>query len=107
MKNLENKKIIKIAITIGVLIFISIIFSLLNMGNNKIHKNISVQGISVSGKEKASAEEEIKNLYEQKKNKGIVLNHNDLQLNISYDQLNILPEFDNSLTKAYEIGRNY
>ena len=105
MKKFESKKLIIIAIIVGILIFISIIFSILNMGNSKIYKNISIQGINVSGKEKTVAEEEIKNLYEKKRDEGIVLNHNDLQLNISYDQLNILPDFDKSLKEAYEIGR--
>ena len=105
MKKLESKKLITIAIVVGILIFISIIFSILNMGNSKIYKNISIQGINVSGKEKNDAEKEIKNLYEKKRDEGRVLNHNDLQLNISYDQLNILPDFDKSLKEAYEIGR--
>ena len=105
MKKFESKKLIIIAIIVGILIFISIIFSILNMGNSKIYKNISIQGINVSGKEKNDAEKEIKDLYEKKQNEGIVLNHNDLQLNISYDQLNILPDFDKSLKEAYEIGR--
>ena len=105
MKKLESKKFITIATVVGILIFISIIFSILNMGNSKIYKNISIQGINVSGKEKNDAEKEIKDLYEKKRDEGIVLNHNDLQLNISYDQLNILPDFDKSLKEAYEIGR--
>ena len=105
MEKLENKRLIKIIIIVGFLLFISIIFSLLNMGNNKIYKNISVQGISVSNKEKTEAENEIKSIYEKKKSEGIILIHNDLQLNISYDQLNILPDFDKSLREAYEIGR--
>ncbi len=105
MKKLENKKLVKILIIIGVVLFISIIFSLLNMGNNMIYKNISVQGVNVSNKEKTKAEDEIKKLYEKKKSEGIVLIHNDMQLNISYDQLNILPNFDKSLREAYEIGR--
>ena len=105
MKKLESKKLITIAFIVGILIFISIIFSILNMGNSKIYKNISIQGINVSGKEKNDAEKEIKDLYEKKRDEGIVLNHNDLQLNISYDQLNILPDFDKSSKEAYEIGR--
>ncbi len=105
MKKLESKKLITIAIVVGILIFISIIFSILNMGNSKIYKNISIQGINVSGKEKNDAEKEIKDLYEKKRDEGIVLNHNDLQLNISYDQLNIFPDFDKSSKEAYEIGR--
>ena len=56
MEKLENKRLIKIIIIVSFLLFISIIFSLLNMGNNKIYKNISVQGISVSNKEKTEAE---------------------------------------------------
>ena len=105
MNKINLKNVTKISILIGLLIFISIIFSLLNMGNDKIYKNIFIQGINVSKKEKIEAEEEIKNLYNQKVEKGITLKHNELNLNISYEQLGVSPNFDKALQEAYGIGR--
>mgnify|MGYP000594005837 CR=1 FL=1 len=47
---MEKTTIIKISILVGIIILISTIFSIINMGNNKIYNNISVQGSTVSGK---------------------------------------------------------
>lgn len=99
------KKIVKVFILIFLLIFISIIFSLLNMGNNKIYKNISISGIDVSHKNQLDAEETIKKIYREKQINDIILTHNDFQINLSYEQLGINPDFDSALQKAYGIGR--
>ncbi len=105
MEKLKKRNVI-IIILIVVLVFLSIIFSLLNMGNNKIHKNISIQGINVSNKEKLEAEEIIKKAIEEKQSKGITLKHNDFELNVSYEQLGFLPNIDDAMQKAYSIGRS-
>ena len=105
MEKINPKTILKAVIIIAIIIFVSIIFSLLNMGNNKIYKNISIQGIDVSKKEKTEAEEIINKAYEEKKEKGITLKHNDLELNISYEQLSLSPNFEKALSTAYGIGR--
>ena len=105
MDKVKQKKIIIILIIIAIIIFISIIFSLLNMGNSKIYKNIFIQGIELSNKEKNEAEEIIKNTYEEKRKKGITLKHNDLELNLSYEQLNVNPDFEKAIDTAYSVGR--
>ena len=102
---MKNTKYLKIIFIIIFLIFISIIFSLLNMGNNKIHKNISISGIDVSSIEQLEAEEKIKKIYREKQLNGIILTHNDFQITLSYEQLGVNPNFDEALQKAYGIGR--
>ena len=60
---MEKTTIIKISILVGIIILISTIFSIINMGNNKIYNNISVQGSTVSGKTEQEAIEQITKQY--------------------------------------------
>ncbi len=105
MKKIEMRTILKIGIIIAILMIVSVFFSLINIGNNKIYKNISVGGIEVSKKERQEAEEIIKKLYRQKQLNGILLKHNDFELNISFEQLGVNPEIEKSIEKAFGIGR--
>lgn len=105
MKKIKVKTIILIIIAIFILLFLSVIFSLLNMGNSRIYKNIYVQGVDVSKKERQEAEELVKKLYREKQLKGITLKHNDFELNISFEQLGINPNIEKSVEQAYSIGR--
>ena len=87
----EKKAKIIIAVIIILIIF-SIMFSLLNMNNTRIYKNIFIQGISVSGKNDKEANEMIKNITDEKKSMPITLKHSDFETTISFDQLGI--EYD-------------
>lgn len=101
----NKKKLLIIGILLIFVVFISIIFSIVNMGYTKIHKNISISSIDVSHIEKSDAEEKIKKAYREKQIDGIILKHNDFEINLSYEQLGISPDFDSALQKAYGIGR--
>ena len=65
---MKNKKILIILIIIIIILaFISIIFSLINIGNEEIYSNIKVQKISLAGKEKEEANSELNKIYNEKK----------------------------------------
>ena len=112
MKNIKkeklnnNKKIIIILSIIAFLIFISVIFSLINIGNNKIYPNIKVEGVSVYGKEQEEANTDLNRIYNEKKLAGIKLKQGDYETTISFDQLGINPNIGDAVTKAYSIGRS-
>ncbi len=103
MKNV--KKLLIVGIVIGILLFLSVIFSLLNIANNKIYKNISVGNVDVSKKERLEAEEIVKKLYREKQLNGITLKHDDFELNISFEQLGVNPDIEKSIEQAFSIGR--
>lgn len=105
-KQNNSKKIIIILSIIGFLIFISVIFSLINIGNNKIYPNIKVEGISVYGKEQEEANTELNKIYNEKKIAGIKLKQGEYETTISFDQLGINPNIGDAVTKAYSIGRS-
>ena len=112
MKNIKkeklnnNKKIIIILSIIAFLIFISVIFSLINIGNNKIYPNIKVEGVSVYGKEQEEANTDLNRIYNEKKLAGIKLKQGEYETTISFDQLGINPNIGDAVTKAYSIGRS-
>ena len=100
-----NGKRIKIAIIIFIFFIFSIVFSLINIGNEKIHNNISVQQVNVAGMSQSEAEECLnKNLREKKLNQ-IKLKHNDYEMTLSYEQLNICYDINKAIEKAYGTGR--
>lgn len=88
------------------LIFVSIIFSILNMGNDKIYKNISIQGIDISGLTKQDAEEKLKKIYREQYMNGITLKQGDFEISISYEQLGVEENISKIVEKAYGVGRN-
>lgn len=106
---MKNKKVLIISI-IGIIIvilaFISIMFSLINIGNEEIYSNIKVQEISLAGKEKEEANSELNKIYNEKKLKGIKLVHGDYEIEISFDQLGVQSNIADAVTKAYSIGRS-
>ena len=101
-----KKKVLIIAGIIFILAFFSIIFSLINMGNNKIYSNIKIQNVSVSGKQQEEINTEINKIYNEKKINGIKLKHGDYETTISFDQLGVSAKIGDAVTKAYSIGRD-
>ena len=99
-----NKKvtiITALSIIIG-LLFFSVIFSLINMGNNKIINGVKVEGIDVSNLSQEEANKKI----EEIKKKDIVIYYEDLEETINMEDLNIKINIMNSTAEALKIGRS-
>ena len=75
-------------------------------GYDKIHKNVYIQNVSVSGMSQEEAKEKLSKIYETKKLNKIILKHNDFEMPISYDQLGVTRNFNDAVDMAYGIGRN-
>lgn len=103
---MKNKRILVIVVLIAIIIFISIAFSIVNIGNNKIYNNIKIQGISVAGQTQEEASSILNKKYNEKKLEGIKLVHNDYETTISFDQLGIESNIGNAVDKAYSICRS-
>ena len=99
-------KVIIILCAIVFIIVISVVFSLINMGNNKIFPNIKVQGESVYGKVQEEANTELNKKYNEKKIAGIKLKQGNYETTISFDQLGVSANIGEAVTKAYSIGRS-
>ena len=81
-----KKKVIVIITLLVALAFFSIMFSIVNLNNNKIYSKITIQNLSVSGKEQETVNKELNKKYSQKKLDGIKLIHGDYETTISFDQ---------------------
>ena len=104
----RKEKIVKVIVVICIVVAIfvfSIIFSLFNGGYDKIHKNVYIQNVSVSGMSQEEAKEKLGKIYETKKLNKIILKHNDFEMPISYDQLGVTRNFNDAVDMAYGIGR--
>lgn len=100
-----EKRTIKIIILITIIFIFSIIFSLINIGNEKIHNNIYIQDINVSKLGKTEAEDLINKEYREKKLNQIKLVHKDYETTISFDQIDVNCDVNNAVAKAYGKGR--
>ena len=100
-----NNKRIKIAIIVFIIFIFSISFSLFNIGNEKIHNNISIQQLNVEGKSQSEAEEDLNKSIREKKLNQIKLKHNDYEMTLSYEQLNVSYDITKAIQTAYGTGR--
>ena len=101
-----KKNVLIILCVVAFVIVISVAFSLINIGNNKIFPNIEVQGVSVYGKEQEEANTELNKIYNEKKIAGIVLKQGDYETTVSFDQMGISANVGNAVTEAFSIGRS-
>lgn len=101
----KNKLIIIISLTLTILI-ISTIFSLINIKNNTIYKNIEISNINVSQKTIEQAQEELNKKIREKELSKITLTEDSNEITISFDQLNVTRNISEAIEKAYNIGRN-
>lgn len=103
-----NKKLI-IFLTIAIvllLLFISTIFAILNMNNNKIISGIKIMGIDVSGLSQEEASQKLNKIVEEKLSSEFNLIHDDYKLTVVPEQLGISFDIDSAVKTAYERGRS-
>lgn len=113
-KMIENRKkrkrtiivssvIIGIAIIIG--LFISTIFALVNMNNEKIISGVSIEGIDVSGLSKDEAIANLQNIYDEKMQKEISIKYEEVETSLNPSLMEVSYEVENAVNEAYTIGR--
>ena len=107
----ENKKI-KIGIWVIVSIVIitiigllSTMFAIVNIGNSKMMKGISIGGIDVSGMTKEETEKQLKEMYSARGQKEIYLTYGKFEGTITYETLEVQYQVEKAIKEAYEIGR--
>ena len=115
-KEKANKKAIIICSIIAIIIVIAIlstIFALINSKNEKMLNGISINGISVSGKDKDEVKEILSEKIEAKKTEDLVVKLDakteegaEYKGVISFEQLQLNYKLDEAIEKAYNIGRD-
>ena len=105
----KKKKYLITASIIGVIIvlaiFISTIFALTNINNEKIMKGVSISGIEVSGLTKEEAKEKIEAVYNTKKEQELVLKYEDYETSLNPTLIEVGYDVEKAVEEAYLVGR--
>ena len=108
-KQKKNKKVWIIALVILTIVIIiailSTIFALVNIGNTKIMKNISIGEMDVSNLTKEEAQNVLTEMFTQKAEEEIDLKYDNLEAVVTYKALEVQFKIEDAVNKAYEIGR--
>lgn len=106
----ENQKRLIIVITFAIAIFaillFSVIFSLLNINNNKILNGISIMGIDVSNLTTDEATQKLNEIATEKLDDDIVLKHGEAETLVDGNAFNAKFDVDTAVIEAYNIGRD-
>lgn len=110
-KNKKSKrKFLILSVVIGILLiiglFVSTIFALINIGNEKIIKGVSISGIDVSGLSKEEAKEKIESVYNEKKEKDITLKHGEYETTLSPVLMELDYKIDEAVENADALGKS-
>lgn len=111
MKNTKKRKkwiilTIIISIILVIAIFISTIFALVNVGNEKIINGISISGIDVSGLSKQEAEEKLEIIYNEKKEKEIDIKYAEYESSLNPTLMEVNYDVKKAIDEAYLIGKS-
>ena len=108
-KQTKNKKVWIIALVILTIVIIiailSTIFALVNIGNTKIMKNISIGEMDVSNLTKEEAQNVLTEMFTKKAEEEIDLKYDNLEAVVTYKALEVQFKIEDAVNKAYEIGR--
>ena len=105
-KKKRKKAIITLLILVIVIaLFVSTIFALVNINNNKIMSGISIAGIDVSGLSKEEAMAKLELIYNDKKDKDIKLIYNEYETTLNPTLMEVNYEIENAVDEAYKIGK--
>lgn len=106
----EKNKIKRITITSIVafvlLMIFSTIFSLLNLSNPRIIKNVYINNIPVENLFVSEAESKLNKIYQDEYDKDITLKLNDFEYKVRPKQIEFKPEIEKTVKDAYNFGRN-
>ena len=110
IKAYKSSKKSTLPIIIGVIFLLlaifSIIFALMNIDNNNIISGVKIEGIDVSGLTREQAKEKINAVYEEKKQKDIVLKYGEYETTITPQLIDTNYDIDKATKKAISLGRD-
>lgn len=101
-----NKKVINITTAILIIIFLAVIFAVLNIGNSAILHGITINGLKVSGLTMDEAQDFIQETMQGTISEGIKMKHNDNEFTFELNELNIKYSASQAIQEAYKVGRS-
>ena len=101
-----KNKVYVIIFTIILLFVLSVIFSVINMGNSKILNGISINEIDISKMTKEEANSKMNDLIQEKVNSILKINYNEEEnIEIDLNTLGIQYDINTAINEAYFTGR--
>ena len=108
MKKKIDKRVI--ILTFSILFFIllvfSVIFSLINIGNENIINGVKIQQVDISNLSKEEAKQKLEEYYNEVGLKDITVYYKDLEENINVKELEPEINIDKKIDEALKIGRS-
>ena len=101
----KNRIIIISSIIFVILLFFSVIFSLININNTKILKGIKIQNVDVANLNEDEARKRLNDWYENCIKKDITAKYQDMEETIIVDEINPEIDIDKLIKEAQKIGR--
>ncbi len=107
-KRKSNIKVIIVTSTIllSFLLFFSFIFSLLNMGNNKIVRGVKIGTVDVSNLTQEEATQKMQNWYKEVALKNITAVYEELEETITIEQFSASMDIDKAIKEACSVGKS-
>lgn len=104
----KSKKwiIISSFMMIVILLIFSTIFALINIGNKRIIKGISIENIDVSNMTIEEATNLLEEIINKDKENEIIFKYKEVEIPITYDALEVEFNIKEVVEKAYKIGRD-
>ena len=105
----KNKNIfpfIIIGVAIVFILIFSTIFALINIKNSNIVSGVKIEGIDVSGLSRDEASSKINLVYDEKKQKDILLKYEEFDATINPELLEVNYEIEKAIEEAISIGKN-
>lgn len=105
----SKKTLIITLVVVGIVILLTLlfctIFALVNMGNDKILKNVSIMGIDVQELTQDEAKKKLNKTVENRFETDLVFKHGDKVYTLTPKQIEFGYNFDKAINEAYNIGR--
>lgn len=106
--NNKNKKVILMTV-IGLLVFllfISVIFAIINIGNDKIALGVKIGNIDVSNLTQEEATNKVKEWYNEILENGINIKYEKMEENINIEEFDASLDIDKLIKQARNIGKS-
>ena len=98
--------IITIGIVIVLLIVLSTVFALININNTKIVNGVKIEGIDVSGLSREEAKAKFESVYNEKKQKDILLKYKDYDATINPELIDASYDINSAVDEAISLGKD-
>ena len=97
--------LIIITVLICFILFFSVIFALINIGNDKILSGVSIMGIDVSKLSQQEATDKLNEIIQSKCEDDITLKYKDYETTVNGKQINAKFDVEKAVNEAYNIGK--